>query len=267
MKAPTVAHFCEGKTNTEPSPAPNKYHKYTNAKDLLKYPRVWCGKNQRKKREGRVWLSIGNGARLNLPFIFLPQRLQASALFRQNLREIKISVPLSQGQCLRGGFGEWIELKIRRVIKPWNDQTPSEGGGSHLENICHCRNPSLLDRARRIAEIQKRQLLPNYFGQTGHFYASRRGRADEMYLRIRGSLPRHYRWGQNIAFRLYSKSAWKEISIGMYWVGGEPKPELPIVLFGEANKQNLRRIPNGFLGHLPFADKGCVHSSRVPAPR
>ena len=54
MKAPTVAHFCEGKTNTEPSPAPNKYHKYTNAKDLLKYPRVWCGKNQRKKREGRV---------------------------------------------------------------------------------------------------------------------------------------------------------------------------------------------------------------------
>ena len=54
---PTVAHFCEGKTNTEPSPAPNKYHKYTNAKDLLKYicpPESGGGKNQRKKRAGRV---------------------------------------------------------------------------------------------------------------------------------------------------------------------------------------------------------------------
>ena len=61
MKAPpthpTVAHYCEGKTNTKPSPAPNKYHKYTNAKDLLKSESLVREKPTEKAGGTRVTLN------------------------------------------------------------------------------------------------------------------------------------------------------------------------------------------------------------------
>ena len=112
--------------------------------------------------------------------------------------------------------------------------------GVPFRNICHCRNPSLLDRARRIAEIQKQQLLSNYFVQTGQFHARP---ADEMYLRIRGSLsPRlalqvGAKYSISVIFKICLKrnQYWNVLG----WLAAQACT-LPIPLLG-ANKQNLRR--------------------------
>ena len=98
------------KTNTEPSPAPNKYHKYTNAKDLLKYRQRREGlvgekRQLEKKRLGRVGLSIGNGASLNL-LIHISAPTLPSRSSKAKLRGNKdFGSEAKVKQCLWSSFG------------------------------------------------------------------------------------------------------------------------------------------------------------------
>ena len=120
--------------------------------------------------------------------------------------------------------------------------------GVPFRNICHCRNPSLLDRARRIAEIQKQQLLSNYFVQTGQFHA-RPGWQMKCIYGLEGVCPPlalqvGAKYSISVIFKICLKrnQYWNVLG----WLAAKACT-LPIPLLG-ANKQNLRRNSKRIFG-------------------